>query len=204
MKIEAPRLTFARIRQIADEVRAGFKNQSLPIEILDAIEFDLGYEIRPVKGLRDDGNTDALLLRNEKAILIDQEYYLDDRQQNRVRFSVAHELGHAFLHPDFALEFNSIDEWVLFQESISPDSFEWFESQADEFAGRLLVPVEALKKAISAEVAPLLKTASRNELESDEVIDVIATFINQRFGVSSNVLAIRIQREKLWPPNNAL
>ncbi len=139
MKIEAPHIAFRDIKQKADEIRSQFQDQTIPFDIHAAIEFDLDFEIRPVKELRDKANSDALLLCGQKTILIDEEYFLDERQQNRIRFSLAHELGHFFLHPMLKPELSNIEDWIHFQKNIDDESFGWFESQANEFAGRLLV-----------------------------------------------------------------
>ena len=61
MNITAPRIRFDEIRRKADAVRALFKDQSVPVDILSAAEFDLHYEIRPVKNLGDSANSNALL-----------------------------------------------------------------------------------------------------------------------------------------------
>jgi len=176
-----------------------FNDQSVPVKILEAVEFDLKIEIRPQRNLRDDGNTDALLLRNEHAILVDEAYFMDRRQQNRVRFSVAHELGHLYLHPNLQPAFNSIDDWVNFQLDIDKEAFEWFELQADEFAGRLLVPIAELTRVLRRDIPANILRFSKNQLASDEVIDVVAALTCAKFGVCQYTMAKRIRRERLWP-----
>lgn len=201
IEFKSPRIRYDEIKRKADEVRALFKEQSLPLDIHSAIEFDFGFEIRPVVNLRDKGNTEALLLRDRKAILIDAGYFQDDRQQNRVRFSLAHELGHIFIHEELGVQFDSIDEWVTFRREVDEGDYKWYERQADEFAGRLLVPPLELQSLITeAFSTPRFSRIDSSLFSSVEVKDVVAELLKDKFGVAQKTLAIRIDREQLWPP----
>ena len=85
---------------------------------------------------------DAAIAPHGKAILVDHEalhgweIHVRWREQ-RFRFSVAHELGHYFLHATNMKEvsFDSIEgfkQWVLLHQGDRTAEY-----QADEFAGRL-------------------------------------------------------------------
>jgi Zn-dependent peptidase ImmA (M78 family) len=65
--------------------------------------------------LREAGDVDALLLGDLKTIAVDQNYFLNERAQNRLRFSVAHEIGHLILHSDIfsKIQYSSIAEWKM-------------------------------------------------------------------------------------------
>ena len=43
---------------------------------------------------------EALLVGDLKTIAVDRDVFMDPRAENRLRFSVAHELGHLILHRD--------------------------------------------------------------------------------------------------------
>jgi hypothetical protein len=200
MKIlEAPKIRFPDIRKRADGISAGFKDKSMPLNISDALEFDLGFEIIPAKDLLDGANTHALLYNNAKKILIDKEYYLDKRQQNVVRFTLAHELGHYYLHEHYR-SFKKIEDWISFQNEVSSSDLNWFEAQADEFAGRLLVPLDMLKECVKEEVIPHLKRFARKDIDSDNVLEAAAGILFDKcnFGIPTNNIAQRLRREGVW------
>lgn len=198
-EFEAPKIPFPDIRKRAEGIRSGFKDKSMPLNISNALEFDLDFEIRPVKNLRDDANTNALLYNNEKIILIDKEYFMDRRQQNSVRFTLSHELGHFYLHKDF-YSFSKIEKWIAFQNDVSSYDRSWFESQADEFAGRLLVPLDMLKKSVEEKVIPHLRKFARKDIDSDNVLEAAAGIIFDycEFGIPANNIAQRLRREGIW------
>lgn len=61
------------------------------MDVLAIAEFDLNLEIRPITGLKEDSDVDALLLGDWQTLIVDQQQYLDDRFISRLRFSIAHE-----------------------------------------------------------------------------------------------------------------
>ncbi|MBA4026884.1 MAG: hypothetical protein C0473_01445 [Cyanobacteria bacterium DS3.002] len=89
---------------------------------------------------RKEGGTDALLLSDRKTIVVDLYEFEHNDLRDRLRFSIAHEIGHFILHADVyrGVSFSSVDQWIDFMEGISEDTYEWLEWQANEFAGRLL------------------------------------------------------------------
>lgn len=71
----------------------------------------------------------------------------------RQRFTIAHELGHYFMHKDKNLNF----EDATFFRNENNSSIEY---AANEFAGRLLMPEERLKESISNGIKSLEKLAN--------------------------------------------
>lgn len=68
-----------------------------------------------------------------------------------------------------------------------------------EFAGRLLVPIEALKKAIKSRKS-LIKQAQKiinNDVPA--IIEYLAANIAKEFNVADKTLAIRLEKEKINP-----
>jgi len=85
-----------------------------------------------------------------------------------------------------------------------PDSeYGHFEFQANEFAGRLLVPRESLILEIEACLETLKKNGLLNYVSEnpDAVLSRISPTLCKPFGVSTQVIEIRVQREELWPPS---
>ncbi|HLA26272.1 MAG TPA: hypothetical protein VJZ49_00070 [Syntrophales bacterium] len=81
--------------------------------------------------------------------------------------------------------------------------FTYFEYQANEFAGRLLVPRADLIHEIDNAVEVLKRNDMLDYVKSDPyaVLSGITTRIARIFGVSSDVIERRVDREKLWPPD---
>ena len=74
---------------------------------------------------------------------------------------------------------------------------EW---QAYEFAGRLLVPPDALREAFQAAIHSAQAAGYTDWLAADETaLDYIAMRIASKFGVSAEVIAKRLRVEKLPP-----
>jgi len=201
---KAPFISREKIWQAADEFRAKYwPPGELPVDVEAIAEFELNLEIRPITGLYSSCNVDALLLGNLETIIVDTGYYRDDRMVNRIRFSMAHEIGHLILHPDIysRIAHSSIDEWVSFFQAIPDDQYTWIEQHAYEFAGRLLVPRDRLKAEFEKARA-LAEASGFTEWDSSGEMarDYIARGISRVFAVSEQVVSRRLLRENLLPP----
>jgi len=206
-KFKAPFLRRAQIWEKADALHSRFPScAKLPVPVLDLAEFDLGLELVPKARLRQAGDIEALLLGDLKTILVDRDAFLDPRSENRLRFSVAHELGHLILHADVygGRKHESLEAWMEFVLAIPEAEYDWLESHAYEFAGRLLVPPEPLRTAL-AETIQKAEKAGFTEWDAtgETALSFIANHIRRQFGVSAEVIARRLRAEKLWPPTNS-
>src|SRR5438477_274899 len=72
---------------------------TIPIPIEEIIEFDLGIEIIPFRGLRDRFAIDGFLSNDLAAITVDE--HIMSRNPGRYRFTLAREIGHFILHADY-------------------------------------------------------------------------------------------------------
>lgn len=72
------------------------------------------------------------------------------------------------------------------------------EQEANEFAGRLLVP-EARLAALFEEFAPDAERLIPNFMQSGPLRDKFAEKIAPRFGVNSQVITVRLDRDGIWP-----
>jgi uncharacterized protein DUF955 len=180
--------------------------RELPVKVLDLAEFDLHLDLVPVNGLREQLDIDALLMGDLKSILVDKRAFMSPRLEYRLRFSVAHEIGHLVLHRDIyaGLRHATAVEWFDYISAIPEVEYGWVEWQAYEFAGRLLVPPDALREAFQAAIQSAQAAGYSDWLAADEAaLDYIATRIAPRFGVSVEVVAKRLRVEKLWPPTDS-
>jgi Zn-dependent peptidase ImmA (M78 family) len=129
---------------------------------------------------------------------------MNDKFANRMRFSFAHELGHFFLHKELYIKFGitSPEDWKDFILNVPEIEYRNFEWQANEFAGRLLVPYPELESKMG-KVNKILKENNLLpylKIDPDAVLSRISPMLCKPFGVSTEVIEKRVKREGLWPP----
>lgn len=204
-----PSYRFETIRQKADQVRSTYtkKLNNIPVDIDYIIEFGYRLEVRPLKNLKSSLDMEGMLSKDRTTIFVDNDTYVDDRFYARHRFTLAHELGHYELHKDFYInaDFQTPEEWIELLQEINPDELEWCERHADEFAGRLLVPVEFLNEEIDKlrpELARLEDLSIKRGINNAEELQrwksvYVARMIAPKFAVSQQVIEIRIRTERI-------
>ncbi len=177
----------------------------LPVDVEAIVEFKLKLGIEPEHGLEPQMGMEAYLRADLTGIIVDHDHYMNEKFANRMRFSFAHELGHFFLHREFykMVDFVSAEEWKEILIGLSDTDYTNFEYQANEFAGRLLVPREELVREIANAVEVLKSNNLLDQIKADPyaVLSTISTRIGRTFGVSSEVIERRVERERLWPPD---
>lgn len=200
-KFKAPWISFDDIRNVADQFRKKYwGSDDVPVDILLIAEVKLRLNIVPIKNFKMQNDSEALLYDSGKSIAIDETEYMDDRYLNRIRYSVAHEIAHLVLHTNLYGSFNysTVDEWIKTLDAIPEEEYNWIEQQAYEFAGRLLVPLNRLETSLNA-IQPRVKLFKSSFPNSDINLlkEHVASLICKEFGVSSNVILKRFEREKL-------
>ncbi|MDO9530179.1 MAG: ImmA/IrrE family metallo-endopeptidase [Syntrophales bacterium] len=179
--------------------------ETLPVNMEHIVEFELDLHIEPKHGLMSTADMDAGLRRDMTGIVVDYDRYMDTKYASRMRFSFAHEVGHFFIHKEIYAEigFVSTDEWKDFIQGVPDREYRSCEWQANEFAGRLLVPRHVLKPEIERLYN---KIREENLIEyiskdPDAVLVRISPALCRIFGVSEEVIERRLEREDLWPPD---
>ena len=187
----------------------------IPVPIEHIIEYDLNMDIIPIPGLKDsfgdEGfDIDAFISSDLQSITVEQHTMV--KMENRYRFTLAHEIAHKLLHEDIyqKFKFGNLDEWVSIISDMQSldalkkerDTAEW---QADELAGRILVPKAILIDKFDKEQNITIKTYSKDHPDFiiysdyvdylDFVIDVTIHSLAQTFIVSDNVVRIRLERD---------
>jgi len=146
---------------------------------------------------------DSCIIISRNMLYIQLKRYMDDRFENHLRLTFAHELGHFILHRPLLeeLDMQTIDDYIGFFDTEKDETYSRFEYQADEFAGRLLVPTGQLQKRLE-ELINTLQPDQRSLVASNMECfkDITSEKICREFGVSKAVIAIRLEREGLWPP----
>jgi len=199
--IRPPRLTWPQVREKADEFRARHVNpvELLPVPIIEIVELELRLTPIPVFHLLEEIGIDGFLTKDLKSICIDQDVYENPRKENRLRFTFAHEIGHLVLHEkEIRLcRFRTSTDWMRFRDDFEEDDLVWFEQQAYEFAGRLLVPRRPLIEEIERLAPKIEDFRRRGGSDEEQIIQAISRSICKRFAVSADVVARRIKSEKL-------
>lgn len=205
--IKVAKLSAARISLIVDEFcqNHNIDRTKIPVDVENIVEFDLKIELRPVTDVLRRAGVDALLLSNREAIIVDHDRYMQENMSNRLRFTIAHEIGHYVLHEKVYSEtkFSSVQEWADFIQSIPDEDYNWLEWQCHEFAGLLLVDGDILKEKFEAKLKAAYEKLKGTEFEHlsslpEPAIETIAGEIGKDFGVSSYPIMKRLQRLKLW------
>jgi len=169
------------------------------VPIIEIVEFDLGILPLPKAGLKRSIDIDGFLTKDLKNICIDLDVFEDERQINRLRFTYAHEIGHLILHEKEIrqCDFRTSEDWLHFHEDFLADDLNWFEQQAYEFAGRLLVPKEKLLEEIQKHQKKINEYKSMIGEGEEELLEAISRLICDRFQVSPIVIQKRIRKEKI-------
>lgn len=147
---------------------------------------------------------DAYLRADLTGIIVDYNCYMNEKFINRLRFSFAHELAHLFLHKEIYASFSikDVSAWKKFMVNIPDREYGFFEYQANEFAGRVLVPREKLIAELKNCLQSVKELGLLDFVATDPgaVLSRISPALCKPFGVSDQVIERRVEREGLWPP----
>jgi len=189
--IKVPPLNNDFIKNRADLFRKSFWDKSIPVDIERIIDLKLKLNIVPVPDLQRICDVDALIASNWEEIYVDNDRYLDDRYQNRLRFSFAHEIGHFILHKDIYESFSlsSFEDFYDLMRDIPQEQYSYLETQANKFANYLLVPRVALAQFKSILIRNKIMTLKVDKRTLDSYL---AIPISEKFGVSEKVIEIAL------------
>jgi hypothetical protein len=115
--------------------------------------------------------------------------FLAERNDPRMRFTLAHELCH------FLIDFDDIDDGGWFDQDImraSAEEYRRSEQFANTFAAALLLPAGAVGTALA-------EFRKAHRIEGDQVSDVEIAFLGRFFGVNFQVAGRRCEDLKLIP-----
>ncbi len=197
-EIIVPVLSYEDLRKKADSFLAQFHPESsIPIPIEEIIEFQMGLNIFPMPGLGDLLEAEGFISSDLKTITVNE--YIYENNKSRYRFTLAHEVGHLWLHENLYRShiFDSIEEWKEFVQGIPDDNHNWFEWQAYSFAGLLLVPREPLIAEVTSNIELIEKEGISLEKNWDIAWDYIYTDVAKAFSVSAQVIEKRVGKDKL-------
>lgn len=120
----------------------------IPVPLEKIAEKDLDINFLTVPNLKNLIECDGYVSDNFKTITFDDDIF--NSCEVRAHFTLAHELGHYFLHQDLynSYQIKDIDSFMKFQKSIGDKGWRSLEIQANIFAGFILFPYKPLKSLI--------------------------------------------------------
>jgi hypothetical protein len=175
-----------------------------PIDVFTFFEIDLRLDAIPFDDLTAKYRVEAAITADFTGIYLDAEQYaLMERgpewKLNRLRFTVAHELAHYFLHRHLPQpeSFASLPDFARWTTDYAGKKYT-AEQEANEFAGRLLVP-EGRLKAFFDEFAAQAEKLVPDFMSGASFREKFAERVAPRFGVNAQVIAVRLDRDGIWP-----
>lgn len=191
-KIKVPYIGNSEIKIKADKFRDKYWDNNLPIDIEKIIDVNLEISIIPLCNLEKMCDTNALITSDWGSLYIDKDIFEDERRQNRLRFCLAHEIGHFILHKDFynSLQTKSVEDFYDFITTIPGKEYSYLETQANKFAGHLLVPRDLLGIELNSKIDEIKKETDINRIDKFLMKPYIAGFLSKKFGISSESMEI--------------
>ncbi len=199
MAIAAPFLPYEKLRIVATNfLSQHHASGEIPIPIEKIVEFKLQLDIVPIPGLQDEFDVDAFLTNDLTEIRVDQ--FIQQERPARYRFSLAHEVAHLLIHQDIfkELKFSTIAEWKKAMTSIPEDQYGWLEWQAYCLGGLLLVPSLPLRALFQESAEKALKAGIDLRELDDDSRRIVESNLGRHFDVSREVIAKRMNYDKLW------
>ena len=190
--IKIPFINTKEIRRNAELFRDKFWDNSIPVDIEKIIDVKLEINIIPVPNLGD-----AFIASDWKSIYVDRNKYLGEIQ-NRLRFSLAHEIGHFILHKDIynSFKITSLEKFYHFIDEIPGEQYGFLETQADIFANYLLVPRDRLAIEKEKMLSKLkAKNINIDDFDKELLQSYISEPISRFFFVSPQVIIIALDKQ---------
>lgn len=162
----------SKVASAVSALKKQFNAFELPID-LDSLAEKAGIKIKYV----DDPETSGFAYQKSGVKYIgvnSSESYV------RQRFTIAHELGHMFLHRQDPLRYDPTADFVFYRDEKSTMGIDPKEIEANAFAAELLMPEEAVKKEIQ-------------DMKGIDLHDSIAVGrLADKFGVSQAAITVRL------------
>jgi len=195
--IVVPFINSSTIKDKADAFRLKYWNSSIPIDVERILDLKLRIHIILVFRLQDYCDTDALISSNWDSIYVDRNKFLDERYQNRLRFSFAHEIGHFVLHKNTYNSFKIKDKEDFYKliKEIPQLQYGYLEKQANLFASYLLIPrerlIEETKKIRNS--TEMKKVLASNKIDKGMLNSYLSIPLSKIFMVSEEAIEIALK-----------
>jgi Zn-dependent peptidase ImmA (M78 family) len=195
IKLKIPFHSYETIRNRANEFLTKFNpTGAIPVPIEEIVEFSLRLNIIPVPGIQDSLEAAGFISSDLESITVDQ--FVMEKRIARYRFTLAHEIGHLWLHREVfeQIKFETVDEWKKFLIDMDVNDYRWLEFQAHAFAGLVLVP----KEPLAARRAICEQKIEKEGLSpgSEAAQFTICRILGNEFNVSAEVIERRLSKDK--------
>ncbi|NQT49857.1 ImmA/IrrE family metallo-endopeptidase [Candidatus Kuenenbacteria bacterium] len=194
--IVVPFLGNQKISSYVETFRRRYWDASIPVDIEKIIDVKLQINIIPIPNLGSFCDTDALLASSFKDIYVDNDKFLDERYQNRLRFSFAHEIGHLVMHRELYDSFGikGFEDYYQFIQQISAEKYVYIEAQANKFANYLLIPRDKLQQEKNKLLASKSLSLPPGKFDKNILNSYIASPLAIIFGVSTEPIEITLNQ----------
>ena len=193
--IKPPYLPYDDIRPKASQfLESHNPERIIPVPIEDIVEKDLGIFISVIPDLELLHGIDSFIEMDGKTLSIDEGVF---GFRPRCRFSYAHEIGHLSLHFGNA-PFSTTEEFVEYRVNLDKKGDYWFEIQAYNFAGLILVPPDELHDYFCEGIEISAERGFDAYESPDKFLERILPWLAKRFDVTEHVIKKRIGFDKLW------
>ncbi len=171
-------------------------DQVIPLPIEEIVEFQLGINIVPLPGLSDAFQIEGYISSDLSEISVDLG--TSERWPERYRFTIAHEMGHLFLHHDLYRNsaFNNTQEWRSWVAAMPQAIHARLETQASMFARMVLAPRRYLVPAFEG----WMGTIEASGLELSNYENSLCRKLGKQFGISQQAMKYCLINEGLIEP----
>lgn len=176
---------------------------SLPIDALSLAELVLGLDLIIYDDLLSRFGVEAAITADFSGLYVDAETFNSSNRlpvwkENRLRFTIAHEIGHFVMHQEEFRKngFKRKEEFVEWSLALRGRKYQ-IEKEANEFAGRLIVPRSKLLEAFATLESKFSDFPRWRE--SADIRQQAAELLGQRFGMHTKGMLARFTREDVWP-----
>lgn len=193
-KIIIPYLGNTDIEKRVGQFREKFWCDRVPVDIEHIIEIKLKIGIAPIPNFLKIVGVDALITSDWQTLYVDKDEYMDERRYNRLRFSLAHEIGHFVLHNEIYTSFDikDLDDYYKLNKDIPQKQYGYLETQANKFANYLLIPRKILKIERDKLVERVKEDLKRIDTDTKTLNSYLAIPLSEIFEVSDDVVAIAL------------
>lgn len=169
-------MNISRIRAIVEELLK-VHGASFPVDV-ELIAEKVGVEIKR-DALKHDLSGFAYQKFNTRFIGVN-----DSDGPQRQRFTIAHELGHLFLHKQDTVSYDQ--GMIMLRDNHSSDGTDIKEIEANRFAAELLMPEKSIQDDVTAYGSSVDLLSDSTEIDS--LIDRLAT----KYNVSNSAMRVRL------------
>lgn len=198
-----------RAREAAEAFRAehitGRPYDRFPVDVFFIADNILRLDLIPISGLCDLIDECAAIKPNLRELYVDDDLFAayGDRhakrwELDRLRFSIAHEIGHICLHAEHvgAIRCHEIEDLQRLFNS-DTELRHTLEKEANEFAGRLIVPLGKLEETLTN--FGRMQSDPRWR-DSSELRGSFCDLAGRMFGLNArDGMRTRLDREAVWP-----